>query len=336
MCPGLFGKLYCRHSELSDTAESKLMDSIEKKTLNVDSMTPSDPMNVLIVGVGGQGVIMVSKVLATMCQLQGHTVKQSEVHGMAKRGGTVFSHVRFGTQVWSPTIPKGKADIILALEWAEGLRWINYLDKNNGTFIADTQHIVPPFACLNRKRGALTGYKTHLPGEVLDYVHVGYALDATAIASEIGNYRVSNTVLLGTLSTVLDFPLDLWRRVIGESVPPKTIDLNLKAFEAGRRWAEEARKNGMAPDQSPVIVPDDQPQPEEDNFELVLTLEWCKGCDICVKVCPERCLILNSEHKVELTNADLCTGCRICEWLCPDFAIDVIKTPHEPQTGMSR
>ena len=94
------------------------------------------PRNVLIVGVGGQGVIMVSKLLAMICQRQGLEVKQSEVHGMAKRGGGVFSHVRFGPKVWSPTIPEGEADVLLAMEWAEGLRWLNYLRRDGGTFIA--------------------------------------------------------------------------------------------------------------------------------------------------------------------------------------------------------
>jgi len=302
------------------------MKAIEKNQLSSEVNAVDDVNNVLIVGVGGQGVIMVSKVLARICQLQGYSVKQSEVHGMAKRGGTVFSHVRFGARVWSPTIPKGKTDILVALEWAEGLRWLNHLNRKTGTMIADTQHIVPPFACLDRKRGAQSGYSTQLPGEILEHLHDGYALDATAIATEIGNYRISNTVLLGTLSAILDFPVEVWRKVISEMVPPKTVDLNLQAFEAGRHWVEQSRKAGEAPKQAPVLTPHVAPQSVDEEFELILTLEWCKGCDICVKVCPERCLILNAEQKVELIDADACTGCRICEWLCPDFAIDVIKT----------
>src|SRR3990167_5973219 len=98
-----------------------------------------DAFNVLIVGVGGQGVIMVSKVLALLAQSQGFEVKQSEVHGMAKRGGSVFSHVRFGKRVYSPTIPRGEADILIALEWAEGLRWLPYLKPDTGMFICDTK-----------------------------------------------------------------------------------------------------------------------------------------------------------------------------------------------------
>ena len=281
--------------------------------------------NVLIVGVGGQGVIMVSKVMARIGQLTGLDVKQSEVHGMAKRGGVVFSHVRFGPQVWSPTIPRGKADVLVALEWAEGLRWLNYLKKDGGAFIADTQHIVPPFACMDRRRGAASGYAAEAPDEVLEKVGQGYAVDATAMATEIGNYRVSNTVLLGVLSAVLDFSPEIWREVITEMVPPKTVELNLAAFDAGRRWAEEARAH---PEEAREWLPRPAPPPPDvadGEFELRITQEWCKGCDICVKMCPERCLALDAANRVVLTDADRCTGCRICEWLCPDFAIDVIK-----------
>ena len=306
------------------------MKAIEIKQSRSDV---DDVKNVLIVGVGGQGVIIVSKVLARICQLQGYSVKQSEVHGMAKRGGSVFSHVRYGTKVWSPTIPRGKTDILVALEWAEGLRWLNHLNKKTGTLIADTQHIVPPFACLDRKRGAKSSYSTQLPGEILENLHDGYALDATTIATKIGNYRVSNTVLLGTLAAILNFPVELWRKVISEMVPPKTVDLNLEAFEAGRQWVEQSKKEGEAPKQDPVLIPHVTPHPIDEEFELVLTPEWCKGCDICVKVCPERCLILNADHKVELTDPDACTGCRICEWLCPDFAIDVKKI-NQPAVGV--
>ncbi|MEE9195457.1 MAG: 2-oxoacid:acceptor oxidoreductase family protein [Alphaproteobacteria bacterium] len=291
----------------------------------VSPETAPGTTNVLIVGVGGQGVIMVSKVMARIGQLQGFDVKQSEVHGMAKRGGVVFSHVRFGRTVWSPTIPRGKADILVALEWAEGLRWLDYLKKDGGTFIADTQHIVPPFACLDRTRGAKSGYLAEPPGVVLDQVADGYALDATALASELGNRRVSNTVLLGALSAVLGFEPEIWHKAIAEMVPPGTVEVNLKAFEAGRRWAGAARENPETARQHTRRQPAVLPEPEANDFELRITPEWCKGCDICVKMCPERCLTLNALNIVELTRPERCTGCRICEWLCPDFAIDVIK-----------
>jgi len=283
--------------------------------------------NVLVVGVGGQGVIMVSKVLARIGQLQGLDVKQSEVHGMAKRGGVVFSHVRFGPTVWSPTIPRGKADVVVALEWAEGLRWLGYLRKDAGAFIADTQHIVPPFACRDRRRGAASGYLAEAPADVLDQVADGYALDATALAGELGNRRASNTILLGILSVVLDFDAAIWREVIAEMGPPRTVEINLDAFEAGRQWARDARADPEEARETLRRLKPAEPARTTGDFEIRITPEWCKGCDICVKMCPERCLTLNALNIVELSEPDRCTGCRICEWLCPDFAIDVISTP---------
>jgi len=283
--------------------------------------------NVLIVGVGGQGVIMVSKVLALLCQMSGYQVKQSEVHGMAKRGGSVFSHVRFGETVWSPTIPVGEADVLLALEWAEGLRWLNYLEPMGGTFIADTQKIVPPFACLNRNRGAEKFYSTETPEDIIGEVSNGYALDATTIATGLGNAKASNTVLLGTLSTVFDFEVDQWLDVIAKFVPPKTLEINQQAFQEGRKWSDHVSTDAVT---EPAEIIQTQTTSEiviHEDVELRLTREWCKGCDICVKMCPERCLGLDATQRVELRHPERCTGCRVCEWLCPDFAIDVIRSP---------
>ncbi|MBZ0129730.1 MAG: 2-oxoacid:acceptor oxidoreductase family protein [Rhodobacteraceae bacterium] len=284
------------------------------------------PKNVLIVGVGGQGVIMVSKVLAQLSLNHGHDVKQSEVHGMAKRGGGVFSHVRFGPEVWSPTIAEGEADVVVALEWAEGLRWINYLNPETGTFIADCQRIVPPFACRNRFRGGEAAYAPETPEEIMEQVHAGYVLDATGMAERLGNLRAANTVLLGALSTALDFPEDDWLEVIGHFVPPNTIDINIAGFREGREWALAGNKrvaeNAAGLHQSHVVIHQDRV-----TTTVEITEEWCKGCDICVKLCPERCLRLNDRLVAELALPDLCTGCRMCEWLCPDFAIAITNTP---------
>ena len=200
-----------------------------------------DPTNVLIVGVGGQGVIMVSKVLALLAQTQGFEVKQSEVHGMAKRGGAVFSHVRFGRRVWSPTIPKGEVDILVALEWAEGLRWLPYLKPTTGILICDTKRIVPPFACLNRHPGAPLRYSSETPAEVIAHVAEGYAIDATDMAEELGNERAANVILLGALSTALDFSVTDWETAVANFVPKKTVTVNLEAFRRGRIWINEAR-----------------------------------------------------------------------------------------------
>ena len=263
------------------------------------------PTNVLIVGVGGQGVIMVSKVLAALCQRHGLQVKQSEVHGMAKRGGSVFSHVRFGEQVWSPIIPFGDADILVALEWAEGLRWLNCLKRDTGTFIADTQQIVPPVAFRDRRRGARSGYAPASPAAILEMVGNGFALDATQIATGLGNARFANTVLLGALSTALPFPVDGWTSVLKDMVPAATVTPNLQAFRAGRDWVESGSRPAeetARPAGEGVAVT------AALTHRLEITEAWCKGCDICVKMCPERCLRLNARRVAEVANPAACTG----------------------------
>lgn len=287
--------------------------------------TVTEPTNVLIVGVGGQGVIMVSKALAWLAQSRGFEVKQSEVHGMAKRGGAVFSHVRFGAQVWSPTIPKGEVDILVALEWAEGLRWLPYLKPDTGIFICDTKRIVPPFACLNRRAGAPMRYSRETPEEVALHVLEAYAIDATDMAEKLGNERAANVILLGALSIAMDFAAADWEQAVTEFVPKKTIAVNLEAFRLGRAWIAEARRSTPAsPDaEVPVFAPADAAY----RARLEIIAEWCKSCDICVKLCPERCLQLNAERIAELAQPDKCTGCRLCEWLCPDFAIRVHLDP---------
>jgi indolepyruvate ferredoxin oxidoreductase beta subunit len=282
----------------------------------------SAPTNVLIVGVGGQGVITVSKILAQLCLQNKLMVKQSEIHGMAKRGGAVFSHVRFGSEVHSPTISMGQADILLALEWAEGLRWLPYLNPDTGTFISDTQQIIPPFSCRNRKRGATSNYVYKTVEQVKQHVPNAFAVDATGTATELGNARAANTVLLGMLSTALDFNADDWQSIIEKSVPPKSVEVNRRAFLLGREWIQsdehkEEREHVEIAPPPPVPVVDDV------VVDLEIIEAWCKGCDICVKLCPERCLALDSREIVVLKDPEACTGCRLCEWLCPDFAIAV-------------
>jgi indolepyruvate ferredoxin oxidoreductase beta subunit len=318
---------------------------------SASSLDTAEPVNVLIVGVGGQGVILVSKVLARLAQSRGLDVKQSEVHGMAKRGGTVFSHVRFGPKVWSPTIPKGDADVLVALEWAEGMRWLPHVKPDSGVFVCDTKRIVPPFACLNRRPGAPMRYSRETPEQVRDAVAEAYAIDATRIAEELGNERTANVVLLGAVSATLDFAPADWEAALAEFVPAKTIPVNLNAFRLGREWIEQARRAdaaghaGATPDArdegavgaaaathaAPVTAPAarqaatfaDAPY----QVRLEITPQWCKSCDICVKLCPERCLRLDEDRIVELADPAKCTGCRLCEWLCPDFAIRVHLDP---------
>ncbi len=279
-----------------------------------------DITNVLIVGVGGQGVIMVSKVLALLAQSRGFDVKQSEVHGMAKRGGAVFSHVRFGQRVWSPTIPQGEVDILVALEWAEGLRWLPFLRPDTGILICDTKRIVPPFACLNRRSGAALRYSSETPADVAAHTAEAYAIDASHIAEQLGNERAANVILLGALSTALDFPVADWERAVAGAVPKKTLAVNLEAFRRGRSWIAEAAD---APAMDAPAAKTPAPAVETWTVPLAINRAWCKSCDICVKFCPERCLRLDADQIAELAAPDKCTGCRLCEWLCPDFAIRV-------------
>jgi indolepyruvate ferredoxin oxidoreductase beta subunit len=308
--------------------------SVERPIEKAEAATRATrALNVMIVGVGGQGVLMISKALALIGQKQGLQVKQSEVHGMAKRGGVVFSHVRFGEEVWSPTIAKGEADALIALEWAEGLRWIEYLRPEAGVFIADTRRIVPPFACRSRRHGATMAYARETPAEALDKVGEGFALDASAIASGLGEPRAANTVLLGVLSTSMDISVADWLAVLETLTPQKSRAINLEAFEAGRSWAKAARRDPSLrfdADFAAHVTHADQP---DVSVKLDINAAWCKGCDICVKLCPERCLALNDHQVAYLQDPQGCTGCRVCEWLCPDFAIDVRTTIREPMTA---
>ncbi|MGO9740763.1 MAG: 2-oxoacid:acceptor oxidoreductase family protein [Roseiarcus sp.] len=288
---------------------------------------PAAARNVMVVGVGGQGVLLISKALALIAQKQGFEVKQSEVHGMAKRGGVVFSHVRFGAEVWSPTIARGEADVLIALEWAEGLRWLDYLRPESGLFIADTRRIVPPFACRDRRRGARTRYARETPAEIAERIAESYALDATAIAADLGEPRAANSVLLGVLSTSFAIAIDDWLTTLDQLTPAKTRLINRGAFEAGRAWAEAAYADPSLRFDADPPAGEAHAAPTAAEVVVEINPAWCKGCDICVKLCPERALALDAEGIAYVKTPEACTGCRVCEWLCPDFAISVRAAP---------
>jgi len=184
--------------------------------------------NVLIAGVGGQGVLLVSEILSEVCLQVGYDVKKSEVHGMAQRGGSVTSHVRFGERVYSPLIERGAADILLAFEWLEAARWVAFLGAD-GKAIVNDQRIAP----IPVSSGVMT-----YPSDLMDRVSARagglQVVDGIGIAREIGDLRVTNIVLLGALSRHLDLEVDLWIECIGRRVPPKTVGMNLEAFERGR------------------------------------------------------------------------------------------------------
>lgn len=184
--------------------------------------------NVLIVGVGGQGVLLASEILIEVAKLMGLDTKKSEVHGMSQRGGIVTSHVRFGKKVFSPLIPHRESDVILAFELAEGLRWIGEL-RPGGKIIVNTQKIIPTltttgkFFYPEKAEEKIRGYS---PGATL--------LDAYEIALELGNPRMVNTILLGVLSKSIDLEEDKWIEVIQRMAPKGTAEINRTAFLKGK------------------------------------------------------------------------------------------------------
>jgi indolepyruvate ferredoxin oxidoreductase beta subunit len=184
--------------------------------------------NVLFAGVGGQGIILASKILAKCAFVSGYMVKESELHGMAQRGGSVTSHVRFGEEVYSPLIHRGKADFLVAMEELEGLRYAYYL-KPNGRVILNQRRIMP---------SSIKPDSVPYPEDVKSQLEaMGFHVDevnALEIAKNLGNPKGENIILIGILSRYLPFPLSQWEMVIKESVPVKTIEINLTAFEKGR------------------------------------------------------------------------------------------------------
>ena len=184
--------------------------------------------NILIAGVGGQGVLLVSEILSEACLRSGYDVKKSEVHGMAQRGGSVTSHVRFGEQVHSPLIEKGQADVLVSFEELEALRWIAFL-KPGGAVVVNAQRIAPMTVS-----SGVASYPEDVLEQLRERTSRIVAVDGIGIAQKVGNPRVVNIVLLGALSKHLHIEENIWRETISARVPPKTIEMNLKAFEAGR------------------------------------------------------------------------------------------------------
>lgn len=189
-------------------------------------------LNFLVAGVGGQGALLASNVLAEVGVRAGYDVKKAEVHGMSQRGGSVNSHVRWGAQVRSPVIGQGAVDILLALEKLETLRYLTMLRPGGRVLLGESR--IPPLS--------VSSGDDHYPDDkeirrVLSQVTDDYHFIPTlTLAKEVGNARAHNVVLLGALSTFLDdVPLRLWLQVIEERVPQKHLELNRRAFEAGAK-----------------------------------------------------------------------------------------------------
>lgn len=186
---------------------------------------------VMLCGVGGQGTILAADVLAKTAAAVGLDVKLSEVHGMAQRGGSVDTVVRFGDEVFAPITDPGGADHLVAFEMTEAARRLPYL-KPDGRLLVNTR-VIDPLPVLIGAVPPAADLESLLDREGAVFI------DADAVACEAGSPKSANIVLMGALSVGLPFPLDTWREVIASRVPPKTLEENLRAFELGRRACEQ-------------------------------------------------------------------------------------------------
>lgn len=181
----------------------------------------------MIVGVGGQGTLLASRILGEVLTSEGFDVKVSEVHGMSQRGGSVVTYVKYGAKVFSPIIDRGEADIILAFEQLEAARWISYL-KPNGKLILNTQKIAP--------MSVVTGGAGYPDGIIADLEDSGAdvtSLDALELAVAAGSAKAVNVVLIGAMAAKTEISKETWLSAVKSTVPPKFLELNIKAFESG-------------------------------------------------------------------------------------------------------
>ncbi len=183
--------------------------------------------NVLMVGVGGQGIIMASNILTKAAMHAGLDAKKSEIHGMSQRGGSVFSHVRFGETIHSPTISHGEADVLFSLELMETLRWLEYARRDT-TIIASEQRINPA-EVKEYPEGVREELEKRAPSVIL--------VDPKALKSHIENSKFANVALLGVLSTRISLAEDAWRAAIEELIPDAFVEGNWNAFQFGRQYA---------------------------------------------------------------------------------------------------
>lgn len=185
--------------------------------------------SIMIVGVGGQGTLLASRILGSVLGTAGYEVKVSEVHGMSQRGGSVVTYIRYGEKVYSPVIEKGQADMIVSFEQLEAARYVSYL-KKGGTIITNTQKISP--------MPVITGAAEYPDGIIDKIKAMGIniiAVDALSAAEKAGSARAVNVVLMGVLSKVLPgIELDAWKKAVEKCVPAKVIEINEKAFYLGR------------------------------------------------------------------------------------------------------
>ncbi len=184
--------------------------------------------NIMIVGVGGQGSLLASKLLGHLFMENGYDVKVSEVHGMSQRGGSVVTYVRYGDRVYSPVIDRGQADFIVSFELLEAARWLPYL-KKDGIIVTNTQQIDP----MPVITGAMK-YPEDIEGKLQDAGVKVDAIDCLKLAEKAGSVKAVNIVLLGRLSKYFDFPTETWMNSLRQNVPAKFLEMNERAFALGQ------------------------------------------------------------------------------------------------------
>jgi indolepyruvate ferredoxin oxidoreductase beta subunit len=189
-------------------------------------------INIAIAGVGGQGIILASDIISQAALCAGHDVKKNEVHGMAQRGGSVVSEIRFGPKVYSPIIPDGEVDVLVGMELLETLRSVHRL-RPAGLVIADELRIAPAV-----KVPGAPAYPEDLEDRLRAAAEQVLLVPAAKLAYEAGNARAANTVLIGALSLHLKLPEAAWQEALRISLRPRLLEVNQKAFELGRRQAE--------------------------------------------------------------------------------------------------
>ena len=186
-----------------------------------------DTTNIMVVGVGGQGSVLASKLLGRLLVNEGYDAKVSEVHGMSQRGGSVVTYVRYGEKVYSPIIDKGQADVIVSFELLEAARWMHYLAAG-GQIITNTQRIEP--------MPVITGAAEYPDNLVEKMRATGVkvdALDALALAEKAGSSRAVNIVMMGSLSNYFPFSMEAWGKALLETIPERFLEMNQKAFQLG-------------------------------------------------------------------------------------------------------
>ncbi len=203
--------------------------------------------NLMFAGVGGQGSLLIAEITSIAATQAGYDVKQTEVHGVSQRGGSVETHVRFGEKVYSPVVTPGEADVVIGLEKLEALRFAHFANPSGGLILANDFEIIP---------GSVAEAEKKYPHQALEHLKdAGYSLEAlpaSGMARDLGDVRMANVVMIGALSTLLPIPLECWQKALRVRLPARYLRGNLKAFSSGREVLLERQRLGEF-QQSPIV-----------------------------------------------------------------------------------